>query len=256
MNFHETALDNGLNVVAELNPHVHSVAVGFFVRAGSRDETAEVSGVSHFLEHMAFKGNERYTADDVNRIFDEIGAKYNAQTSEEVTLFYAAILPEYFPQTFELLTAILSPSLRQEDFDMEKKVILEEIGMYEDQPSFTAYEKSMQLHFKGHPLGQSILGTAESIQALTAEQMRQYHRDNYKARQHHSGRGRQYRVGPGAGFGGVALRELECRHRRTPCCRSAAGRRNQCSCPRKQRAGTYHAIEPCAGCRQRAALFR
>ncbi len=181
MQFHESRLDNGLKIVAELNPHVHSVAVGFFVRTGARDETAEVSGVSHFLEHMAFKGNDNFTADDVNRVFDEIGAKYNASTSEEVTLFYAAILPEYQPQTFELLATLLTPSLRQDDFDMEKKVILEEIGMYEDQPTFTAYEKAMQSHFAGHPLGQSILGTTRSIEELTSEQMRTYHRDHYQA---------------------------------------------------------------------------
>jgi len=179
--FHEAKLDNDLQIVAELNPNAQSVAVSFFVRTGSRDESAEVSGVSHFLEHMAFKGNDKFSADDVNRIFDEIGAKYNASTSEEVTLFYAAILPEYLPKIFEILSGLLSPSLRQDDFDMEKQVILEEIGMYEDQPAFTAYENVMQTHFAGHPLGRSILGTAESITALKSERMRQYHTRQYKA---------------------------------------------------------------------------
>ncbi len=181
MLFRETKLQNGLQIVAEINPHVHSVAMGYFVRTGARDETTEVSGVSHFLEHMAFKGTDKYSADDVNRIFDELGAKYNASTSEEVTLFYGAILPEYLPQTFELLSGILYPTLRQDDFDMEKNVILEEIGMYDDQPTFTAYEKVMQQHFSGHPLGRSILGTTDSISALSADQMRTYHRDHYKA---------------------------------------------------------------------------
>ncbi len=181
MNFHELRLENGLQVVAELNPNVHSVAAGFFVRTGSRDETTDVSGVSHFLEHMAFKGNDDLSADDVNRIFDEVGAKYNASTSEEVTLFYAAVLPEYLPRTFELLSAIIYPSLRPSDFDMEKKVILEEIGMYADLPTFTAYEKAMQEHFSGHPLGMSILGTNQSIEALTSEQMQEYHRTHYLA---------------------------------------------------------------------------
>ena len=181
MKFHQTKLANGLSVIAELNPAVHSVALGFFVRTGSRDETAAVSGVSHFLEHMVFKGSEKYSADDVNRIFDEVGAKYNAATAEEGTLFYGAILPEYLPQAFELFANILRPALRQEDFDMEKNVILEEIGMYDDQPSFTAYENLMQTHFAGHPLGQSVLGTKESITALTCEQMRTYHRDRYLA---------------------------------------------------------------------------
>ena len=181
MKFHHKQLANGLTVIAEFNPHVHSTALGFFVRTGSRDETPDVAGVSHFLEHMAFKGNEKFTADDVNRVFDEVGAKYNASTSEEVTLFYGAILPEYLRPTFELLAGILYPSLRQDDFDIEKNVILEEIGMYDDMPSFVAYEHVMQTHFTGHPLGRSVLGSKESITALTAEQMRQYHRDHYKA---------------------------------------------------------------------------
>ncbi len=107
MKFHETQLDNGLTVVAELNPNAQSLAMGVFVRTGSRDETAEYSGVSHFLEHMALKGDETHSADDVNRILDEVGAKYNASTSEEVTLFYAAILPEYLPRTFEILSGLL-----------------------------------------------------------------------------------------------------------------------------------------------------
>lgn len=181
MKFHQTKLANGLAVIAELNSAVHSVALGFFVRTGSRDETAAVAGVSHFLEHMVFKGSEKYSADDVNRIFDEVGAKYNAATGEEGTLFYGAILPEYLPQAFELFANILRPALRQEDFDMEKNVILEEIGMYDDQPSFTAYENLMQTHFAGHPLGQSVLGTKESITALSCDQMRTYHRDRYLA---------------------------------------------------------------------------
>ncbi len=180
MQFHQHTLDNGLNIVAESNPAVHSVALGFFVRTGARDEASELNGVSHFLEHMAFKGTERFTADDVNRIFDEVGAEYNASTSEEVTLFYGAILPEYLPQTFELLAGILYPTLRQDDFDMEKKVILEEISMYQDQPMHVAYDHAMQTHFKGHALGKSILGPYEGIEVLTVEQMRDYHATHYR----------------------------------------------------------------------------
>ena len=181
MQFHQHTLSNGLQLIAEVNPHVHSVAAGFFVRTGSRDETAAVSGVSHFLEHMAFKGNDRYTADDVNRIFDEVGANYNASTGEEVTMYYASVLPEYLDTTMELLAVLMQPSLGQDDFDMEKNVILEEIGMYDDHPSFTAYDTIMATHFAGHPLGQSILGSRDSITALTSDQMRQYHGDRYRA---------------------------------------------------------------------------
>lgn len=181
MQFHQTTLENGLDIVAEINPQAHSAAVGFFVKTGSRDEHPEVSGVSHFLEHMAFKGDEKFTADDVNRIFDEVGASYNASTSEEVTLYYAAILPEYLDHTFELLASMMRPSLREDDFNVEKRVILEEIGMYEDMPAFSLYEKAMQLHFRKHPLGQSILGTTDSITALSAQQMRDYHSQRYGA---------------------------------------------------------------------------
>lgn len=179
MNFQHCKLSNGLTLIAETNPAVHSVAAGFFVRTGSRDESSDVSGVSHFLEHMAFKGDDKFSADDINRVFDEIGAKYNASTSEEVTMYYAAVLPEYLERAIELLSSLMQPSLRQEDFDMEKNVILEEISMYEDQPSFTCYDHIMATHFSGHPLGRSILGTSESITALTAEQMRTYHGSRY-----------------------------------------------------------------------------
>ncbi len=179
MKFQHCTLSNGLTLIAETNPAVYSVAAGFFVRTGSRDETNEVSGVSHFLEHMAFKGDEKFTADDINRVFDEIGAKYNASTSEEVTMYYAAVLPEYLEHAMELLSSLMQPSLRTEDFDMEKNVILEEISMYEDQPSFTCYDHIMATHFSGHPLGQSILGTNESITALSASQMQSYHRSHY-----------------------------------------------------------------------------
>lgn len=180
MQFHETTLDNGLKVIGELNSSVHSVAVGFFVRTGARDETHEVNGVSHFLEHMAFKGNEKFSADDVNRVFDEIGAEYNAQTGEEATLYYAAILPEYLPVALEMLSGLLQPSLREDDFNTEKQVILEEISMYQDQPMHVAYDHAMQTHFKGHALGKSILGPYEGIEALTVDQMRDYHATHYR----------------------------------------------------------------------------
>ncbi len=181
MHFHHAQLANGLDIIAETNPRAHSMAIGFFVKTGARDETDSVSGVSHFLEHMAFKGSERFSAEDVNRVFDDIGANYNASTSEEVTLYFAAILPEYLETTFELLSSLLQPSLRESDFNTEKQVILEEIAMYDDLPAFTVYEKAMQQYFHGHPLGRSVLGSVESIRALTAAQMREYFSKAYVA---------------------------------------------------------------------------
>ena len=185
MSFHHHELDNGLHVIGEVTPSARSMSLGFFVRTGSRDETPEVSGVSHFLEHMVFKGTPRRTALDVNRDFDRIGANYNAFTSEENTVFYAAILPEYLPQAVDILADILRPSLRGDDFDMEKNVIIEEIGMYEDQPMWSAYDHAKKAFFADHPLGNSVLGTPESITALTRDQMQGYFDKRYVGRQHH-----------------------------------------------------------------------
>ncbi len=159
MPFHSHTLANGLQIIGETSPSARSAALGFFVRTGSRDETPEVCGVTHFLEHMVFKGTPRRTALDVNRDFDRIGADYNAFTSEENTVFHAAVLPEYLPQAVDILADILRPSLRDDDFDMEKKVIIEEIGMYEDQPMWSAYDNAKRIYFAEHKLGNSILGT-------------------------------------------------------------------------------------------------
>ncbi|MBX6312719.1 MAG: insulinase family protein [Isosphaeraceae bacterium] len=179
MRFHHTTLDNGLQVIAELNDQARSVAAGFFVKTGSRDETPELAGVSHFLEHMVFKGTERRDALAVNRDFDRVGAKHNAQTSEEDTVYHATCLPEYLPRAFDVLADILRPSLRVEDFETEKRVIIEEIRMYLDNPMSVAYEAAKAAHFGPHPLGQSILGTVESISALTVGQMRDYFERRY-----------------------------------------------------------------------------
>src|SRR5436305_369336 len=181
MPFHHHQLPNGLTVIGETSPAAKSAAVGFFVRTGSRDETPEVAGVSHFLEHMVFKGKPRRTAADVNREFDRIGADYNAFTSEETTVFHASVLPEYMPQAVDLLADILRPTLRSEDYDTEKNVIIEEIGMYDDQPSWAAYDRAKQVYFADHPLGNTILGTPASIKALTRDQMAAYHARRYVA---------------------------------------------------------------------------
>jgi predicted Zn-dependent peptidase len=172
-------LDNGLQVIAELNDQARSVAAGFFVMTGSRDESPQMAGVSHFLEHMVFKGTPRRDALAVNRAFDRVGAKHNAQTSEEDTFYHLTCLPEYLPEAFDVLADILRPSLRAEDFETEKQVIIEEIRMYLDNPMSVAYEAAKAAHFGPHPLGQSILGTVDSITALTLEQMRDYFARRY-----------------------------------------------------------------------------
>ena len=177
--FKHHRLPNGLQIIAEANPDAHSFAAGLYVNTGSRDETPEINGVSHFLEHMMFKGSSKYTWEDVNRIFDEMGANYNAYTSQENTAYFANVLPEFTERTIEHLSYLLRPAIRQEDFDTEKKVILEEIAMYLDDPGHRIYEALMEIHFAGHPLGQSILGSADVIRSLKREKMVEYFRRRY-----------------------------------------------------------------------------
>ncbi|MFL5342640.1 MAG: M16 family metallopeptidase [Gemmataceae bacterium] len=181
MSFHQHTLPNGLQVLGETNPSALSVALGFFVRTGARDEVAGESGVTHFLEHMIFKGTQRRSAVQVNKDFDRIGADNNAFTSEENTVFHASILPEYLPEAVDVLADILRPSLRQEDFDTEKDVIQDEIVRYDVQPAWSAYDNAKRIYFGQHSLGQSILGTKESIAALTRDQMADYFRRRYVA---------------------------------------------------------------------------
>ena len=174
MEFKQESLDNGLVVIGEVMASARSAAVGFFVRTGSRDENERIAGTSHFLEHMMFKGTPTRTALEVNLAFDEMGAKYNAFTSEENTVYFAAVLPEYQERVLALWSDLMRPSLREEDFNLEKGVICEEIAMYKDQPHFDVVDRCRRLHFGEHSCGNSVLGTVESIQALKAEQMREY----------------------------------------------------------------------------------
>jgi predicted Zn-dependent peptidase len=128
---------------------------------------------------MLFKGSERRTGDDVNREFDEIGAQYNAFTSEENTVYYGSVLPEFQSRVLDLLTDLLHPSLRAEDFEVEKKVILEEIALYEDRPRFTVMDVARETYFGGHSLGNRVLGTTASITALSRDQMAEYFHRRY-----------------------------------------------------------------------------
>ena len=179
MEFKSEKLENGLVIIGELNKSAKSAAVGFFVRTGSRDETENINGVSHFLEHMLFKGTDKLSALEVNEAFDRTGAQFNAFTSEENTVYYAAVLPEYLAEVTELWTQLMRPALRDKDFNLEKNVIKEEIAMYKDLPSFDVMDRCRTLHFDGHPCGYSVLGSEESIDNLTAEQMRSYFARRY-----------------------------------------------------------------------------
>ncbi|RYX82269.1 insulinase family protein [bacterium] len=181
MQHHKHTLANGLTIVGEYNPEALSLAMGFFVQTGARDESSEVSGVSHFLEHMMFKGTDKRTAEDVNRQFDEMGARYNAFTSNEETVYYGAVLPQFQDGLLDLLADMMRPALRDSDFDMEKNVILEEIAMYQDRPTFRVFELGRESYFGTHALGNSVLGSSQSIADLKRDQMHEYFGRRYAA---------------------------------------------------------------------------
>jgi len=179
--YKKTTLSNGLRIQAEVDSSAQTAACGFFVRTGSRDEDPGIMGVSHYLEHMIFKGTETRTADDVNREFDEIGATYNAFTSNETTAFWAHILPEHLPKTIDILTDIMRPSLRSNDLEMERGVILEEIAMYRDIPFWRLYDETMEAYYRSHPLSHRVLGTDETVTNLPHEDMVAYFNERYSA---------------------------------------------------------------------------
>lgn len=177
--FRQHRLANGLTILGEMNPDAHSFAAGIFVRAGSRDEPPAINGVSHFLEHMLFKGSARLNWQEMNKAFDEMGARYNAFTTQEMTAYYGAVLPAFTRPLLTHLRELFEPAIRIDDFDTEKKVILEEIAMYNDEPSQKVFEKLMAVHFEHHPLGPSVIGTADVITAMTRDQMAEYFRERY-----------------------------------------------------------------------------
>jgi predicted Zn-dependent peptidase len=179
MEFKKEQLANGLNIIGEVNNSAKSAAVGFFVKTGSRDENEQINGVSHFLEHMLFKGTDKLSALQVNEAFDRTGAQFNAGTAEEYTVYYAAVLPEYLLEVTELWIELMRPALRDDDFNIEKNVIKEEIAMYKDMPSFDVMDQCRSLHFDGHPCGNSVLGSEESIDNLKSQQMRDYFTRRY-----------------------------------------------------------------------------
>ncbi|MCA9295625.1 MAG: insulinase family protein, partial [Phycisphaerales bacterium] len=181
LQFKQATLDNGLVVVGEIDAAAPTAAIGFFVKAGARDETTAEMGTSHFLEHMMFKGTDHRSAAQVDEHFDDIGAVHNAFTTSEMTAFYAHTLPEHVMEAESILADILRPALRDDDFSDEKKVILEEIAMYNDRPFWVLYERAMERYYRTHPLSHRVLGTKDTISALTCDQMRAYFNHRYSA---------------------------------------------------------------------------
>jgi predicted Zn-dependent peptidase len=173
---------DGLRVITEGMPSVRSVALGLWVRTGSRDERPPEAGVSHFLEHLLFKGTERHSAIEISELFDGMGAATNAATSKESTHLHARFLDEHTDEAFDLLAEmLLAPALPEGEIDSEREVVLEEIAMYEDEPQDRVHDVLAEAVFGGHPLGRRVLGQAEVIASIPRLDIDGYHSSHYTA---------------------------------------------------------------------------
>jgi predicted Zn-dependent peptidase len=177
-----TELDSGLRVITESMPDVRSVALGLWVRTGSRDEAPAQAGLSHFLEHLLFKGTPRRSAIEISELLDGMGAQANAATGKESTHLYARFLDEHTEEAFDLLAEMLAqPSLPAGEVDSEREVILEEIAMYEDEPQDRVHDVLAEAIFGDHPLGRRVLGSSEVIASVPVPDIRAYHDARYVA---------------------------------------------------------------------------
>jgi predicted Zn-dependent peptidase len=163
-NIHREVLPNGLTVITEEMQHIRSVSIGIWVKTGSRDEDAEFNGISHFIEHMVFKGTEHRSAEDIARQVDSIGGNLDAFTAKECICFNVKLLDEHLPIAMDVLSdLVLHPVFDIKDITRERGVILEEIKMDEDSPDYLVHEIFTQSFWKDHPLGKPILGTRETV---------------------------------------------------------------------------------------------
>src|SRR5713101_3216078 len=182
MVFHTHRLPNGLQILGQPMPDFESVAVSYYVHTGSRDEPdLSIAGVSHFLEHMVFKGTQTLDWQQITLEFNKTGAEINAGTSQESTVYFARVLGEYMERALELLSDMMYPRLDEGEFTTEKEVIVNEIARSEDQPYNRAVRRMMQTYFGDHPLGHDVLGSRESIRNMRIEKMRDYWNRRYAA---------------------------------------------------------------------------
>ncbi|HKX25935.1 MAG TPA: pitrilysin family protein [Actinomycetota bacterium] len=171
---------SGMRLVTERMPWVRSVTLGVWVTAGSRDEPNQIAGASHFLEHLLFKGTKTRTARDIAETFDAVGGDLNAFTAKEHTAFYARVLDRDLPMAVEHLCDMLQHSaIRASDLDAERTVILEEINMHEDAPDELVHDLFMERLWPGDPLGRPVLGTVETVQAMSRDQVRRFWKRHY-----------------------------------------------------------------------------
>jgi predicted Zn-dependent peptidase len=163
-NIHREVLPNGLTVITEEMQHIRSVSIGIWVKTGSRDEDLQWNGISHFIEHMVFKGTKHRTAEDIARQVDSIGGNMDAFTAKECVCFNVKVLDEHLPVAMDILgDLVLNPVFDVQDISRERGVILEEIKMDEDNPDYLVHEIFTQNFWKDHPLGKPILGTKETV---------------------------------------------------------------------------------------------
>jgi len=173
--FQRTENTNGIRILTERMPNLRSVTSGFWVGVGSRDEPQELSGISHFIEHLLFKGTSRRTARRIAEEFDAIGGELNAFSAKEYTCYYAKVLDERVEEAFEIMADMLLRSLlNPKDIDAERKVILEEIAMHEDSPDDIIHDLFVAALWETHPLGQSVLGQQNVIRTLGSEDIGRY----------------------------------------------------------------------------------
>ncbi|MCL6706214.1 insulinase family protein [Pseudomonas sp. R2.Fl] len=175
-----TRLPSGLTVVTESMPHLESVALGTWIKSGSRDETDEEHGIAHLLEHMAFKGTKSRSARQIAEQIENVGGELNAATSTETTAYYARVLMDDVPLAVDILADILTDSVFDEDELMrEKHVILQEIGAADDTPDDVVFDRFSEMAFAGQTLGRPILGTPETVDSFTSDEIRAYLSRNY-----------------------------------------------------------------------------
>jgi predicted Zn-dependent peptidase len=173
-----TTLDSGVRVVSEAMPSVRSIALGFWVRAGSRDESHEQAGISHFLEHLLFKGTDRFSSLEIDEAFDSMGAEVNAGTGKETTSVYSRFLDGHLLRAFDVLQdMVLRPAYP--DIDSERQVVIEEIAMYEDEPADKVHDVLAGAVFGDHPLGRPIIGKADVISSVPVPHVAAYHDQRY-----------------------------------------------------------------------------
>jgi predicted Zn-dependent peptidase len=179
-NLRRTVLPNGLIVLTERMDHLRSVAMGVWIKSGSRCETPEVNGISHFVEHMLFKGTRSRSAQRIAREMDSIGGNLDAFTSKETICFNVKSLADHVPIALDVLTdMVMNPTFAPPDIERERGVILEEIKIDEDNPDVLVHELFTQSFWKGHPLGKPILGTTETVGRLSQEHLFSYHGDRF-----------------------------------------------------------------------------